>query len=835
MIPYIHIAYFKSTENYCRCTIMVKDNDKVQFIERKHKEKPSEQLKQFNEELDTSNDESYKENVLKETLKEKEFLADILEHSSQPFAIGYPDGRLGLFNHAFELLTGYTAEELHTLDWSTVLTPSKWREMEKEKLDELNRTGVPIRYEKEYTRKDGSRVPIELLVNRTIDRDGNLEYYHSFITDITERRKSEEILKRQAALLDVSYEAIFSWEFDGSILSWNQGAEKLYGFSKDEAVGNVSHELLKTEFPIDFKEFTDILMKNKMWTGELTHTTKDGQIIIIESHQQLIQDRSNKNIVIETNRDITKRKKAENALKISQQRISDIIESINDYIYSVDRNWNFIYVNESSAKDVGYKSSELVDKNIWKAVPRLVGTRIEEEFRLAMDKREIRQFEWKTIYTDSYREFNVYPSVEGITVYGKDITKRKKAEKEIENENKRLETILETTPSAVIIIDAPNGNISYINKRAKELYGVNITGLDLVEAIAKVKSKRIDGTEYPIGEGPSARALKGQLVRNEEIMLEQPDGTVIPILCSAAPILNLEGKIIAAVAIFDDITEQKKEEKRKQELLENEQELREEITTANEELQFTTRKLQNSNDNLIQAQIRQEELINKLQTSNKELEQFAYVASHDLQEPLRMVTSFTQLLERRYKGQLDKNADDYIGFVVEGAQRMKELIDDLLTFSRLKTVNKYEEISLEDLLNDITFTLKSSIEKYNAKITHDHLPKILGDPLQIGQLFQNLISNAIKFNDNEPPEIHISSNTSGNVWVFGVSDNGIGIDPKYHEQIFNIFKRLHTRKDYDGTGIGLAICKRIVEKHGGRIWVESEEGKGSTFYFTIPK
>jgi PAS domain S-box-containing protein len=776
-----------------------------------------------------------KERALRKTLREKEFLANILEQSSQPFAIGYPDGRLGLFNPAFEQLTGYTKEELHKIDWSAILTPLKWREMEKQKLDELEKTGQPVRYEKEYIRKDGSTVPIELLVNINLDKDGNLEYYYSFITDVTERKKAEEDLKRQAALLDVSYEAIFSWDYDGAIKSWNQGAEKLYGFSKKEAVGVVSHELLKTKFPIEFTDFKKSLATDEMWTGELTHTTKDGKIIIVESHQQLIQDSSNKNVVIESNRDITQRKKDENALKLSEQRISDMIESINDYIYSLDKDWNFIYVNETSARDIGHTSSELVGKNIWKTVSKLAGTELEKEFAYVMNNREIRQFEWKTLYTESIREFTIYPSAEGITVYGKDISKRKKAEEEIILEKNRLETILETSPTAIIIVES-DGKISYINKRAKQIYGVDISGLDLISAISKVKSKKIDGSDYPLGESPSGRALKGETVHNEEMLLEQPDGTLIPILGSAAPIFNADGKVNAAVAIFEDITERKQEEERKQQLLETEQLLSEELTATNEELQATTEELRTSNEELIQAKNNLTELVAKLKTSNRELEQFAHVASHDLQEPLRMVGSFTQLLERRYKNQLDEDADDYIGFIVEGAQRMKALIDDLLAFSRLNTEpSKYEPVLIEVALDDVLFNLKSSIEENNALITYDPLPTVMGDLSQIRQVFQNLISNAIKFHGDEPPEIHISAKEFEKEWLFSVSDNGIGINLNHQDQIFSIFKRLHTRNEYEGTGIGLAICKSIIERHGGKIWVESREKYGSTFYFNMSK
>jgi len=201
-----------------------------------------------------------------------------------------------------------------------------------------------------------------------------------------------------------------------------------------------------------------------------------------------------------------------------------------------------------------------------------------------------------------------------------------------------------------------------------------------------------------------------------------------------------------------------------------------------------------------------------------------------------MVASFTQLLERRYKGQFDEDADDYIGFIVEGTNRMKDLIDDLLAFSRLNSeTRELEIVDTNSVLEDVLFNLKTSIEGNNAEINQESFPEIVGDYSQLVQLFQNLIANAIKFNDKPVPQIHISGQEDGNQWIFQVRDNGIGIDLNHQERIFKVFNRLHTRDLYEGTGIGLALCKKIVERHGGKIWVESEEGQGSTFYFTIPK
>src|SRR5439155_14902324 len=232
---------------------------------------------------------------------------------------------------------------------------------------------------------------------------------------------------------------------------------------------------------------------------------------------------------------------------------------------------------------------------------------------------------------------------------------------------------------------------------------------------------------------------------------------------------------------------------------------------------------------------KQAEQAAELARSNADLQAFAYVASHDLQEPLRMVTSFLDQLRNRYKDKLDAEADEYIGYAVDGATRMQQLVSDLLAYSRVSMpLAELSPIDCETVLEEVLSTLARAAQEGGVVITHDPLPTVVADRIQMTQVLKNLVANAIKFRIARTSRVHISAARTGTEWLFSVRDNGIGIGPEHRERIFAIFQRLHVGGEYPGTGIGLASCKRIVELHGGRIWVESQPGEGSTFFFTVP-
>ncbi|MCX5643338.1 MAG: ATP-binding protein [Phycisphaerae bacterium] len=372
----------------------------------------------------------------------------------------------------------------------------------------------------------------------------------------------------------------------------------------------------------------------------------------------------------------------------------------------------------------------------------------------------------------------------------------KSTTEELRQKSLHARSLLEASLDPLVTI-SPAGKITDVNEATEQATGVprlTLIGSDFSNYFTEPDRAR-EGYQKVISDG---------YVRDYPLTIHHTSGRATDVLYNATVYRDGAGAVQGVFAAARDITERKRVEA---ELVRHREHL--------EELVF-----QRTED---------------LARSNRDLEQFAYVASHDLQEPLRAVGGFVGLLQQRYQGKLDEKADGYIHSAVDGVTRMQTLIGDLLSYSRVGTQGKaMEPTDTRESLNEALTNLHASIEESGAVIQVDPMPIIPADALQLTQLYQNLIANAIKFRSDRPPEIHVGARREQDAWLFWVRDNGIGIDAQYAERIFLIFQRLHTRKMYPGTGIGLAICKRIVERHGGSIWVESQPGQGSTFYFTLP-
>jgi PAS domain S-box-containing protein len=424
------------------------------------------------------------------------------------------------------------------------------------------------------------------------------------------------------------------------------------------------------------------------------------------------------------------------------------------------------------------------------------GDQIKDDFRAAAGKLQSEEQRLRALrsvkaerYSSETKIFLILGTLFGILVVAsagwstaRDTAKREVAEA-------KFRGLLEAAPDGMVVVNQ-GGEIVLLNAQAEKHFGYSrdeLLGQKVKRIIPEGFAERLIADETR----SAAEALAQQIGTGIELYGQRKDGSRFPIEMMLSPLESPEGMLVTA-AIRD-------------------------ITTRREAEAHLAQKAE------------------ELRRSNEELEQFAYVASHDLQEPLRMVASYTQLLSKRYKGRLDSDADEFIAFAVDGASRMQRLIQDLLAYSRVgKRGGELVDVSSEEALQQAVTNLRGAIEDSGAHVTHDPLPRVMADDVQLTQLLQNLVGNAIKYQKPGVPLVHISAAPDGEgMWLFSIRDNGLGIDPKFFERIFGMFQRLHKREEYAGTGMGLAICKKIVERHGGKIWVESEPGAGSTFRFTL--
>jgi PAS domain S-box-containing protein len=480
-------------------------------------------------------------------------------------------------------------------------------------------------------------------------------------------RKQSDQLKDQTTLLDLVRDGILIRDLYGTIIYWSTGASDMYGWTREEALGKLSHRLIKSELPMSLKEIEKEVTATGYWEGEIIQTTKDGARLTVESRWMLTRsDRGRPQGYLEVNRDITARRNAQESLRDSELRFRSLSETAIEGIFSVDEHGTISYWNPGAERLFGRPAVEAIGESIALAIP---------------------------------------------------------------------DRVLSTLESS---------------------------GDEIVGTTFETTGTRHDGTDFPIELSLSSWST------------------------------SQGARFFTGIA--RDITARK------------------------------------------QAERDLQEKAAELARSNHELEQFAYVASHDLQEPLRMVSNYTQLLGRRYKDKLDSDANEFIEFAVDGAQRMQDLIHGLLEYARVGTRGKeFEPTPMEQVVNRALMNLSGAVAEAKAEVIVDPLPTVACDASQLTQVFQNLIGNAIKFRrPGEHPLVRVSATRTDGAWTMEVADNGIGIDQKYFERIFQMFQRLHGRDEYAGTGIGLALCKKIVERHGGHMGVSSTPGQGTTFSVTIP-
>ncbi|MFW9873283.1 MAG: PAS domain-containing protein [Candidatus Thorarchaeota archaeon] len=538
----------------------------------------------------------------------------------------------------------------------------------------------------------------------------------------------------------------------------------------------------------------------------------------------------------------------------SEYRYKLLAENATDIIWTLDIDLNFTYLSPSIFRHTGYKVEEAKKLTIEKIL-------LPESFELLMNalnnessvnrireknNSKTRSFELRfickdgtTIWTKTNLSF-IKDSVgnpTGILGIARNITDKKQI---IDNKNKikkRLQSLISSNPAVLYTRKVDEGySTVFISKNIIEHFGFEPNDF--------YDDPNFWGNHIHNDDSEKFFMDLKEVFNNGhkvfEYRFKHKDGNYRWIRDELKLIKDDNGEPKEIIGYLIDITDQKEAEKKLKKYQVDLEDLVEERTyelmVANRNLQKEIIQREAAEDKEIKLIDDLKQYTEKLESSNKELEQFAYIASHDLQEPLRKIRNFTELLEEKTKDNLDEKAKKYMFYITNGVLRMQGLINDLLTYSRITTRAKpFEAVNLEIALSDVLDNIQTVINESNAKITHDKLPTIEADKSQLKQVLQNLISNGIKFQREDAPIIHISVKEQDNNWLFSVQDNGIGIEAEYADRIFVIFQRLHTKSEYPGTGIGLAVCRKIIERHGGKIWLDSQPGVGSTFHFTIPK
>ena len=632
-------------------------------------------------------------------------------------------------------------------------------------------------------------------------RNGQPTETNQDINDVTAIKLSasrlQESEKKYRDVADLLAEGIFESDRKGFLVYANNRLIEVLGVEPDDLnrasifkfVAEPSRELAK-------ERFTRIIQHEDLGPVEYMLQRKDGTTFPALVHSLAVEQEGEAVGVRGVVFDISERKRTEQALKDSERRFRELTEQLEEGVFEVDLAGTLTYANRKGLSSLGRGEEDLKNGlSVFDVIAPQNQKLARERFVRVLKGEDLGAVEYVLKRKDGTTLpalSHTSPIVQGDAVVGVrgvmiDISDLKRTEQALRESEERFRTLLKSLHEGVWALDKDD-RTSFVNPRMAEMLGYaedemlgktvfSFSGAEWQKKTAEYMERRRQGI---------SEQIEAELLRK--------DGGRVCASLETSPIFDNDGHYAGSIAGVQDITERKLgEERLKQTMAE-------------------------------------------LDRSNKELEQFAYVTSHDLREPLRMMTSFAQSLEKRYKDRLDQTADEYIHFIVDGAARMQSLIDDILMYSRVSTrALPFDLVELEKVFLDVQANLTAALTETQAKVTHDPLPAILADASQMAQVLQNLVGNGLKFHrEGEIPVVHVSARQEGPEWVLSVQDNGIGMDPLLFGRLFNLFQRLNPQDKYPGTGVGLAVTKKIVQRHGGRIWVESQPGKGSTFYFSLP-
>ena len=703
---------------------------------------------------------------------------------------------------AYQKILGYSNEEILGKAHYDIIHPKDYKRSHKILRGGLKKGGETG--ELRLRHKNGKYIWVETKVSVFKNSDGLLKVI-TISRDLTDRILSEKRLKES----EEKYRLI-SEGSDDLILAYNEKMEIEYvnAETHERILGYSAHLFWKQDFlfSIIHQDDRKILgsairegYKGGTYKLHIRYKHEKGDYICFEFRGKTFYDKNGSKKSLVVGRDITDIKLVQDQLQESEEKYRNIIQHAKEGYYEVDLKGNFTFFNKAFCKLLNYSQNELYGMNYAQIMIEHSRNGTFKAFNEAYrNKKEISSLEYTLInkkgeiiygLTSVNLSYNSEGDIIGFSGFMRDITEQKLVEQKLKESEYKYRHLFETSLYFIGLVNS-EGNIIDCNNAMKDIHFLeDVIGKNFKEIFSlNVKNTYL----IPIFEKLIKSIFEGENQEGFDFRLERPIGVHLWIHVEFSLIEIENQKLIQF--IMQDITERKRSEQLLQESIE------------------------------------------ELARINAELEQFTYIASHDLKEPLRMISSFTQLLEKRYKDRLDEDANDFISYITDGVARMQDLIKNLLDYSKIGKLNrKFEEVDLNDVLKDVIDNLKPIINETHAKIIYDSLPRLFADRYELLQVFQNIISNAIKFRGSDPPLIHISAKPERMHWVFSIRDNGIGIDSKDFERIFIIFQRLHKAEEYEGTGLGLAICKKIVERQGGKIWLESEVGKGSAFYFSIPR